>query len=269
MKRFAVVGNPVDHSLSPIIHQQFAKQFDIVLEYSKIHVEAGEFVDIVETFRDQDGSGLNVTIPYKSEAYAISDRLSPTAKLAKAVNTLSFVEKKITGDNTDGVGLVNDLITNHHFEISAKTILIIGAGGAVRGVLGALLQQQPKQIIIANRTMEKAIELEKLFLPYGCVKGCGLDQIEPLKFDLIINGTAASLSGQKPSIAADLLQDVQLAYDMMYASQPTVFMRWALENGADRVTDGLGMLVEQAAVAFSIWHNVTPNTEKVLTGLRI
>ena len=269
MKKFAVVGNPVDHSLSPVIHQQFAEQFDIELEYTKIHVETGEFMHVVETFRDQGGHGLNVTVPYKSEAYEIAEQLSPHAEQAKAVNTLTFSKKDIAGDNTDGIGLVTDLVNNHGFEISNKSILILGAGGAVSGVLGPLLQQKPKFIVIANRTVAKALNLENLFSSSGCVKGCGLDQIEPLEFDLIINGTAASLTGQTPSIAGELVQNAQLAYDMMYAKEPTSFMRWATENGVGFATDGLGMLVEQAAAAFSIWHQVTPDIRVILDKLRV
>ncbi len=268
MKKFAVIGNPVDHSLSPVIHQQFARQFNIDLEYTKIHADAGEFHTLVEAFRNQGGSGLNVTIPYKSESYAISERLSASAELAKAVNTLSFDGQTVKGDNTDGVGLVNDLVNNHQFEISGKTILILGAGGAVRGVLGPLLLQQPEYIWVANRTSCKALELENNFSQLGPIKGCGLDQIEALKFDLMINGTAASLGGQTPVIDADLLKPIQFAYDMMYATEPTAFMRWAMENNVSRAVDGLGMLVEQAAASFAIWHDVTPNTRQVLSQLR-
>ncbi len=268
MKKFAVVGNPVNHSLSPVIHQQFARQFDIQLEYTKIQVEAGEFQNVVNTFRHQGGAGLNVTVPYKTDAYAISQQLSTSATLAKAVNTLIFNAESIKGDNTDGTGLVNDLIHNHGFNITNKSILILGAGGAVSGVLGPLLIQQPQVIVIANRTVAKAIDLQQNFSHLGSIIGCGLDQIKSLKFDLIINGTAASLAGQTPSIDIDLLKDVQFAYDMMYASEATVFMRWAQANGVEWVADGLGMLVEQAAAAFEIWHGVKPDTRQVLIKLR-
>ena len=268
MKNFAVIGNPVSHSLSPIIHQQFANQFDIDLQYVKIHADEGEFQSKIDEFKSQGGCGLNVTVPYKSQAFEISDQLSEQAKLARAVNTLSFRDNFIYGENTDGTGLVNDLVQNHKYEISGKSILIIGAGGAVSGVLAPLLAQHPAQIIIANRTVEKATDLASRFSHLGNIQGCGLDQIEQLEFGLVINGTAASLGGKVPKISIDLLQNVLLAYDMMYSKEPTVFMRWAQDNGAKSTIDGLGMLVEQAATAFEVWHDVKPDTSTVLINLR-
>jgi len=268
MKNFAVIGNPVNHSLSPLIHHQFARQFDIELEYVKIQAREGEFRRKIDEFNSNGGSGLNVTVPYKAEAFAMSDHSTPAAQLAKAVNTLSFQDDLIVGDNTDGIGLINDLTGNHNFEITNKKILILGAGGAVSGVLGPLLEQNPATVLVANRTLKKAVELEQRFSHIGLIKGCGLDQIEPLKFDLIINGTAASLAGQKLDLSNNLLNDVELAYDMMYSDEPTIFMCWAKENGVRKVVDGLGMLVEQAAAAFEIWHQHKPQTSVVLTELR-
>ena len=268
MKKFAVIGNPVSHSLSPVIHQQFARQFDIELEYVKIHADEGEFLTKIDEFKARGGCGLNVTVPYKTQAFAISDRLLGNAVHAKAVNTLSFSDNLILGENTDGTGLVNDLMQNHQFEIAGKMVLIIGAGGAVSGVLAPLLAHQPALVVIANRTAQKAVDLANYFSHLGNVEGCGLDQIEQLEFDLVVNGTAASLSGRTPEISNKLLHNVRLAYDMMYSKEPTVFMHWARANGAKTTVDGLGMLIEQAAAAFEIWHKVRPETGAILTNLR-
>ena len=268
MKKFAVIGNPVSHSLSPLIHHQFAGQFDLDLEYKTLQAEPLEFDKKINDFKSNEGSGLNVTVPYKKNAFTISDRLSSSAILAKAVNTLSFEDDQIVGDNTDGAGLVNDLQINKQIRLKNKRILILGAGGAVSGVIGPLLEQKPEQLLIANRTASKALELESRFCTYGPIKGCGLNDIDQIKFDLVINGTAASLSGQVPQVAAGIMDNVEFAYDMMYADRPTAFLDWALKKGVTKMADGLGMLVEQAAVSFYIWHAKQPDTNAVLTNLR-
>ena len=268
MKKYAVIGKPVSHSLSPVIHQQFASQFDIDLTYIKIQAEFGEFVQKINTFKFNGGAGLNVTVPYKKAAFSISNQLSGPARLAKSVNTLSFQGDEIAGDNTDGAGLVKDLQVNQRIKLENKRILILGAGGAVCGVIGPILEQQPDLVVIANRTAGKALDLQAQFLRYGPVKGCGLNEIEKTKFDVIINGTAASLAGQVPQVTAKVLDGVEFAYDMMYAKRPTIFIEWARQSGVTNTTDGLGMLVEQAAASFYIWHAKKPDTGDVLKHLR-
>ena len=268
MKKYAVIGNPVSHSLSPVIHQHFAKQFDINLEYTKIQAQPAEFDEKINGFKANDGIGLNVTVPYKKQAFTMSDKLSHAARLAQSVNTLSFNNDQVLGDNTDGTGLVSDLKINKKVSLSAKRILILGAGGAVSGVIGPLLEQQPDLVLIANRTAEKAVDLANQFNKYGPVKGCGLNTIDEFKFDLVINGTAASLAGEVPQVTTKVLQDVEFAYDMMYSDRPTTFVEWVRQNGVENSADGLGMLVEQAAAAFFIWHAKQPNTDSLLTHLR-
>lgn len=267
MKKYAVIGNPVSHSLSPVIHQKFAGQFDIDLAYSKIHAEPADFGQQVSAFKAAGGCGLNVTLPFKKEAFAISDQLSKPALLAESVNTLSFRNNTVAGDNTDGTGLVKDLQV-HHIGLHGKRILILGAGGAVSGVIGPLLDQQPELIVIANRTVQKALDLQARFCKFGQVTGCGLNQTLQIKFDLVINGTAASLAGSVPQIDPKVLDSVELAYDMMYAARPTAFIRWVRRHADVRTADGLGMLVAQAAASFYIWHGKTPDTGAVVTQLR-
>jgi shikimate dehydrogenase len=270
MKRFAVMGNPVSHSLSPYIHQRFAEQFGISLSYQAIAVEAGDFTRAVQRFAAQGGSGLNVTVPYKLEAWQIASSLSPRAELAGAVNTLRFDDDgSLYGDNTDGVGLVTDIRVNLAKPVAGARLLVIGAGGAVRGVIGPLLEAGPVQLHIANRTAQKAEELVRLFSTHGSCSASGLGDIpiEPA-YDIVINGTAASLHGDMPDLPDGLFATGGLAYDMMYASQPTPFMRWAAAQGATHITDGLGMLVEQAAESFYLWHGVRPATAAVIGEMR-
>ena len=268
MKKFAVIGNPISHSLSPVIHQQFAKQFDINLEYTKIQAESSQFGQKISEFRANGGFGLNVTVPYKKDAFVLAEQLSDSSILAKSVNTLSFNEGKINGDNTDGLGLINDLKVNKGITLSTKRILILGAGGAVSGVIGPLLAQHPELLLIANRTAEKARDLAAQFSTAGPVIGCGLKNIEKTKFDLVINGTAASMTGELPQVNSKVLEDVAFAYDMMYSDSSTTFINWAQQHGVINTADGLGMLVEQAAASFFIWHAKRPDTGSVLKHLR-
>lgn len=268
MKKFAVIGNPVSHSLSPVIHQQFARQFDIDLSYERIKAQSGEFHEKVSSFRENGGSGLNVTVPYKKLAFEISDHLSESAIMAQAVNTLSFDRGKITGDNTDGTGMVTDIQVNQHVSVRGRRILILSAGGAVSGVIAPLLAQQPDFVVIANRTATKAQALEARFESLGPVKGCGLNDIDETNFDLLINGTAASLAGEVPTLEDRVIEGVDFAYDMMYADRPTPFLEWVRKMGVKNSADGLGMLVEQAAASFYLWHDKQPDTGSVLNYLR-
>jgi shikimate dehydrogenase len=268
--RYAVMGNPVAHSKSPRIHALFAHQFGHQIEYTAIQVDPGGFAQAVDQFRAGGGKGLNVTVPFKQEAFKLADHLSERATIAQAVNTLRFeADGRLFGDNTDGAGLVHDLEKNLHVAIKDKRILILGAGGAVRGVLQPLLHRHPAQIVIANRTVATARELAEEFASYGKVEACGFDALKGKHFDLVINGTAASLKGEIPPLPDNLFTARALAYDMMYGEKSKPFLDWAAVHGAETVTDGLGMLVEQAAESYLIWRGVRPETKSVIEKLRV
>lgn len=268
-KLYAVMGNPVRHSKSPAIHRAFAEQCGIDLEYRAIEVEADGFAAAVRTFRTSGGQGLNVTVPFKLEAYALANRHSARAQQARAVNTLKFeTDGTIYGDNTDGVGLVRDLVVNCATPLAGRHILVLGAGGAVRGIVGPILEKGVAQLLLANRTVSKAEELVAMFVDHAEMGACGLDALAGTRFDVVINGTAASLQGEALRLPPDIFAQDALAYDLMYGEAPTPFMQWAREHGAARVSDGLGMLVEQAAESFFIWHGRRPQTGAVLAALR-
>ncbi|GGY88450.1 shikimate dehydrogenase (NADP(+)) [Cellvibrio zantedeschiae] len=266
--QYAVFGNPINHSKSPAIHRQFAEQTGQDLHYAKQLVAEDEFVKTVQAFFAQGGKGLNVTIPFKVEAFGFAQELTPRAQRAGAVNVLALqTDGKILGDNTDGIGMVHDM-HNLDWEIQGKRVLILGAGGAVRGILQPLLAEHPIQVVIANRTLSKAEELVAEFHDLGDVKASSFEQLAGEKFDLIINGTSTSLSGDLPPLPADLLNPNAYCYDLMYGAEPTVFLKWALENGAAKIADGLGMLVGQAAEAFYLWRHIRPEVVPVITALR-
>ena len=269
MDRYAVMGNPVAHSKSPRIHSLFAAQTGQELEYTAILVEAGNFAAAVAEFQSQGGKGLNITVPFKQEAWALAGKRSDRAERAGAVNTLVLEEPgNYFGDNTDGAGLVRDLTANHTVTLTGKRLLLVGAGGAARGVIEPLLNEKPSLLVIANRTPEKAVTLARSFCDLGHIEGCGLDKLEGQGFDIIVNATAASLTGDVPDLPASVVTSASWCYDMMYADKPTAFMNWASEKGAHRVMDGLGMLVEQAAESFYLWHGVRPDTAAVINKLR-
>lgn len=267
MQKLAVFGNPIAHSKSPQIHQLFAEQTQQQVSYSAILAPLDDFIACVAEFFKQ-GQGANVTVPFKEQAFAWVDELTPRAQRAKAVNTLKKqADGRILGDNTDGAGLVNDLL-NQAVVLRDKKILILGAGGAVRGILQPLLAQLPQEVCIANRTVEKAEQLCIEFADLGPVAACGYDWIET-PVDIIINGTSASLHGELPPIAPSLIKAGHtVCYDMMYSKEPTLFNQWAAEQGAARTLDGLGMLVEQAAEAFYVWTGVRPDSQAVLATMR-
>lgn len=264
---YAVMGNPIAHSKSPAIHQLFAGQTGQSIHYTAIHVDIGGFKQAVGNFVAAGGKGLNITVPFKQEAWELVDRRSERAERAGAVNTIKVEGESLYGDNTDGVGLVNDL-GNNQVELTGKKILLMGAGGAARGVLIPLLKQQPQLLFIANRTPDRAKDLADDFADAGNIQGGGYDALETQQFDVVINATAASLQGELPPLPANLLTDSASCYDMMYGAKPTPFMQWAKEHGAGKVLDGLGMLVEQAAESFYIWRGVRPETTPVISKLR-
>jgi shikimate dehydrogenase len=267
--RYAVFGNPVAHSKSPQIHQLFAEQTDQKLSYTAELADIGQFDKAVTRFFQDNGKGVNVTVPFKEDAWAYATQRSSRAQRAGAVNTLKRLpDGSVFGDTTDGVGLVRDLMQNHGIQIKDKSVLIIGAGGAVRGVLEALLAQQPASLLICNRTKQKAVQLATDFSDLGNIEGSGLDEIDETRFDIVINGTSASLHGELPALPGSIFKKDSCSYDMMYAAKATPFMQWSRENGAQQVFDGLGMLVEQAAESFYIWRGVRPQTRPVIEHIR-
>lgn len=267
--RYAVFGNPIAHSKSPLIHRLFAEQTEQTLEYSAQLAEMGEFETAVNNFINDNGKGLNITVPFKEDAWTCATQHSERARRAGAVNTLRVeADGSLYGDTTDGVGLVRDLTQNKNITLKDKRILIIGAGGAVRGVIEAILEQQPALLLITNRTKEKAVQLAKDFSDLGNIKGCGLDEIGTQRFEVIINGTSASLQGKLPALPTSIFAENSCSYDMMYGAKPTAFMQWSSQHGATNVFDGLGMLVEQAAESFYLWRKVKPETREVIQQLR-
>jgi shikimate dehydrogenase len=266
---YAVMGNPVSHSKSPRIHGLFAEQTGQRLQYTAIQVDPGGFEQAVRNFVANGGNGLNVTVPFKTNAWELVDSRTPRAALAGAVNTIEVrAQGVLHGDNTDGVGLVNDIVNNQGGTIADKSVLLLGAGGAARGVLSPLLEQGPAELVIANRTADRAIALAQGFSRLGAVSGCGLDDLAERRFDLVINATSASLQGELPPLPEQLLAPGAWCYDMMYAATATPFMQWAQRHGAAKVSDGLGMLVEQAAESFLLWRKVRPQTAAVIATLR-
>ena len=278
---YAVFGNPIAHSKSPAIHAAFAAQTGEVMDYRPRLVAAGEFASTARAFFSGGGLGLNITVPFKIDAYDFADQLSQRARQAAAVNTLMMRRDggtidgdgiegigRIYGDNTDGVGLLRDMTGNLGWVLEGAKVLVLGAGGAVRGVLGPLLAQEPGQLVIANRSTDKARQLAVAFAQQGVVSACGFRELAGSEFDVVINGTSAGLSGEMPELPAHLLAPGAVCYDMVYAAEATVFMRWAMESGAMAVADGLGMLVEQAAESFTLWRQRRPQTAPVIASLR-
>ena len=268
--RYAVVGNPVAHSLSPQIHVSFAEQMQQQMSYEAIELAIDKFPLEILELQQQGLKGANVTVPFKQQAWKICSHRSPRAEQAGAVNTLSFMDNgNICGDNTDGTGLTRDLQDNHQVLIPNRKILILGAGGAVRGVLAPLLALEPDSILIANRTLKKAEILAAEISAIGTIYTCGYDDLGADKFDLIINATAAGLSNQVPPLSEKVIGSSTICYDMMYQlDSPTAFVAWARDRGAARAIDGLGMLVEQAAESFYIWRGVRVDTTEVINNLR-
>lgn len=275
--RYAVFGNPVAHSKSPLIHAEFARQTGEDLSYEAILVPRDRFREAAAAFRTAGGCGANVTLPFKEDAYRLATQHSARAEAAKAVNTLSFAGDQSRGDNTDGVGLVTDLKQNLGYPIGNKRVLLLGAGGAARGVLLPLLMEKPSALVIANRTLARAHELKDEFLALmrachtlfaGSLRAASFAELEGEEFDLLINATAASLQDEALALPRGVYAPGSLAYDMLYGRGITPFLASARHGGAAGLADGLGMLVEQAAESFFIWRGVRPQTDPVLRLLR-
>lgn len=269
MDRYCVFGNPIAHSKSPWIHTEFSRQTRQAMHYEARLAPIDNFAAALADFWDAGGKGCNVTVPFKEEAWQLADRRSQRAEKAGAVNTLrKEPDGSVFGDNTDGIGLVRDLTVNAGFSLGQKRILVLGAGGAVRGILEPLLAEKPTSIVIANRTQAKAEALSELFRNEGTITAISIDALKNHTFDLVINGTSASLQGETLALPPQMLSPHSLAYDMMYGAAPTPFLAWAAAAGA-QTRDGSGMLIEQAAEAFFLWRSVRPQTEPVLAALRV
>lgn len=267
LDRYAVFGNPINHSKSPYIHTLFARQTNQHMIYTAELAPLDQFKETIELFFASGGRGCNVTVPFKEEAFQLADKLTERAQLAGAVNTLKKLDDGgILGDNTDGEGLVQDLLL-HRVPLKNAKILIIGAGGAARGVVKPLLDQQPHSITITNRTFSKAEQVASLFQRFGKVKAEPLPEIDE-GYDVIINSTSASLSGELPNISTAIFTNKSVSYDMMYGKGLTIFNHWAVENGCAHAYDGLGMLVGQAAESYLLWRGYRPGTKQVLSELR-
>lgn len=265
---YCVFGNPIGHSKSPAIHARFAAQTGQDLHYEARLAPLDGFANSVRSFVTEGGRGANVTVPFKEDAFRLCSELSARAELAGAVNTLSFSDGKIFGDNTDGAGLVRDLVFNLKTPLAGRRVLLLGAGGAARGALGPILEREPAALVIANRTAARAEDLALPFSELGPVEGCGFADLTGDHFDVVINATSASLGGEVPPLPEGVFSPDALAYDMMYGQGDTAFLAYARRLGVPRLADGLGMLVEQAAEAFFVWRGVRPDTLSVLEELR-
>ena len=266
---YAVLGNPVKHSKSPQIHLLFAEEMGITLEYNAIEVPNDELSTYVNLFSSQGGKGLNITVPFKENAYKLCTEITSRALESGSVNTIKFdTETNIIGDTTDGEGFINDLRKNYGINLQNESILILGAGGTVKSIIERLVSEEIKNVVIVNRTLSRAEELEKKFKNKIDIKSFSYETLPNDIFDVIINGTSLSLSSEVPPISRNIINKNTFCYDLMYSSDKTVFIKWAIENGALRAADGLGMLVEQAAESFFIWHGVKPNTAKVIEALK-
>jgi shikimate dehydrogenase len=267
--RYAVIGNPIRHSKSPAIHQTFARAAGIDLEYSTIEASPGGFLDAVRSFREQGGLGLNVTAPFKLEAYALADQLSERAKAAGSVNTLKFEPDTVLADNFDGIGLVRDIEDNLGYAIAGKRLLLLGAGGAARGIVQPLRAHGPAELVIANRDPSRAQEIAARFDERGRVRAGGYDVIGSEGFDLVINATSASMRGELPPTESTVFRTNGLAYELAYGLGMTPFLTLARSAGVQRLSDGVGMLVEQAAESFAWWRGIRPDTRAVIEALTV
>ena len=268
--RYGVMGYPVSHSRSPVIHRLFAAQTGQELRYELLQVAPDKLETAVRQFQRTGGKGLNVTVPHKSAVVKLCDHLSERAATAGAVNTLSFRDGEIHGDNTDGIGLLRDLAINHGLSVEGSQILILGAGGATRGIVGPLLEMQPAILRIANRTIDKAENIVEDFSHVGAVSACRFDLVPVTEiYDLVINATSAGFKGETPPYPAEAVSSDTFCYDLSYGLTPTPFCEWAREQGASKSVMGWGMLVEQAAESFHVWRGIRPDTAPVLKQMKV
>lgn len=267
--RYGVMGYPVSHSRSPVIHRLFALQTGQNIQYELLQVAPEKLETAIRQFQRTGGKGLNITVPHKAAVAKLADHLSERASTAGAVNTVSFREGEIVGDNTDGIGLLRDLVVNLGLTLEGSRILILGAGGATRGIVGPLLEMQPASLCIANRTPERAAALVEKFSGAGDLSASSFENIPSAAYDLVLNATSAGIQGETPPYPAAAISDETFCYDLSYGLKPTPFSVWARDQGASRSVMGWGMLVEQAAESFHIWRGVRPETAPVLKQMSI
>ena len=269
MDKYAVIGHPVAHSRSPQIHEAFARATGQQLTYERLLAPLDGFLATVEAFAQSGGKGLNVTVPFKLQAFALAAAHSPRAKLSGAVNTLKRTGDGWYGDNTDGPGLVRDVTHNLGVAMAGRDILVLGAGGASRGIMSSVLAERPRSLTISNRTFAKAVVIAELFAPHGVIAAVPTEALAGRSFDIVINATSAGLSDKAPPPwSPSIVAPGAFAYDMIYGDAPTAFLTWAQAHGASRTADGLGMLIEQAAESFFIWRGVRPETASAFPLLR-
>ena len=265
---YAVIGNPITHSRSPLIHAEFSKQTKQDMHYKALFAPLNGFTEAIRLFQQNNGKGMNVTIPFKSHAYKISTQLTEQAEAAQAVNTLVFNGNEIHGHNTDGTGLIRDIITNLGFTITSKRVLLCGAGGAASGIILPLLKQKPSMLVISNRTVQKAYKLQTQFSSYNIIVSDNNMAIAEKEFDLVINATSTSLTGKPLLLPQGIFATGSLAYDLMYCNEQTHFLQSSQKEGAWHLSDGSGMLVEQAAESFFLWRGIRPKTKELIKMLK-
>ncbi|WP_304985634.1 shikimate dehydrogenase [Coxiella-like endosymbiont] len=268
MDKYAIIGNPVDHSLSPIIFQAFGEQTRRTFRYLKIKAPFNDFPKVLKEFQKEGGKGANITLPFKYEAHKLSNKQSREAKEAQAASALQFLhDGTIYGVNYDGLGLVQDLTRNHNITLAQKSILILGAGGATQGILGPLMNTAPTQIVIVNRTVSKSRELASHFHLRGELQSIGYDHLKPIPYDIIIHATSLGHQGKLPSLPAAIIGPETCCYDLSYGKIALPFLQWAKRQGANKCFDGLGMLIEHNAALFYLWFGIYPDTSPILKGL--
>jgi len=269
-EKYGVIGDPISHSRSPEIHKLFAQQFNEKIDYNKYHIKADNLKQFIIDFHSSGGRGLNITLPHKISAMNSVSVLSPNAIQAKAINTIYFNGNEIIGDNTDGIGLIADLRNNFQVEIKNKKILILGAGGAVRGIIGSLIKENPSHIEIANRTISHAEKISKDFSNEASIKTCTIEELnEKGNFDLIINAISFDTNNKDIALSKNIISKSSICYDLSYNSSPTQFMLWAMKNGANFAIQGWGMLIEQAAESYLIWKKIRPDTSAILKQINV
>ena len=269
-EKYGVIGDPISHSRSPEIHKLFAQQFNEKIDYNKYHIKADNLKQFIIDFHSSGGKGLNITLPHKMSAMNSVSVLSPNAIQAKAINTIYFNGNEIIGDNTDGIGLIADLRNNFQVEIKNKKILILGAGGAVRGIIGSLIKENPSHIEIANRTISHAEKISKDFSNEASIKTCTIEELnEKGNFDLIINAISFDTNNKDIALSKNIISKSSICYDLSYNSSPTQFMLWAMKNGANFAIQGWGMLIEQAAESYLIWKKIRPDTSAILKQINV
>lgn len=267
--QYSVIGNPIAHSKSPMIHGMFAQACGQDMQYTRLLAELDGFAAALDAFRQAGGKGMNVTSPFKLNACDYATELSQAVKLAGAANALKFEGERVLAENFDGVGLVRDVVHNLQTPLKGQRILLMGAGGAVRGALLPILAEGPKEVVIANRSIQKACDLASIGAPFGRVRSCTYAELQGVSFDVVFNGTSSSLHGELPPVQAAAFERCALAYDMSYGKGLTPFLALAKSAGAQQLADGVGMLAEQAAEAFLWWRGVRPETKDVIKALTV